>query len=100
MIVILWPKTVSIQKDLSSFLADNFFSLCHYKVAADLAEEEAEAQRLAELEREREKELFKILSKDKRGKKDGGKRSKSRNGASPAKAVASETPTPGIRIFT
>lgn len=86
---------IGLVLDLSTSLACNLFPFCHYQVAAGLAEEEAEAQRLADLEREREKELFKILSKDKRGKKDG-RRSKSKSGASPAKAMVSETPTPGI----
>lgn len=68
------------------------------QVAADQAVEEAELQRHVEQEKEREKELMKIHSKDKRGKKDAGRRSKTKSGTSPGKNVVPDTPTPGTSL--
>lgn len=69
------------------------------QTAADLAVEEAEHQRHVEQEKEREKELMKLHSKDKRNKKEGGRRSKSKSGTSPGKNAVPDTPTPGMIVF-
>lgn len=65
------------------------------QIAADQAVEEAELQRHVEQEREREKEFMKSHSKEKRSKKDGGRRSKTKSGTSPNKNVVPDSPIPG-----
>jgi len=65
------------------------------QAAADQAVEEAELQRHVEQEKEREKELLKSHSKDKRNKKDGGRRSKTKSGKrSPGKNPVPDSPVP------
>ena len=69
--------------------------LLEFQIAADQAVEEAELQRHVEQEREREKEFMKIHTKEKRNKKDGGRRSKTKSGTSPGKNPVAESPAPG-----